>query len=383
MKYEFSQIYIDEAAKDDEITSRLLDSFPNISPVIIRNKDAFQEKLNRLPLNRGKCTLWITHFKGKFLKPCPGTAPSYRCCNYLVINETTNCPIDCSYCILQGYINNPAITVYTNYKKILDEMDELSRHNPDRILRVGTGELTDSLALDPLTGISEKLIRKTQALPNILLELKSKTDHIDHLIHLPSEKVVLSWSVNPEEIVQSEEHKSVNIRRRLAAAKKAGEKGFLIGLHFDPLLFFPGWEASYERLLLLIGEFINPSRVAWISLGSLRYPTPLKEIAQSRFPRSKIFSQEFISGTDGKARYPRLLRLQMYRTIFKLIRNVLGEVFVYFCMESEDMWKTVLGRTPASNNEVDWFFAQNLYQKFPELKLPEPRKSVYEKDIIL
>jgi len=383
MKYEFSEIYLDEAAKDDEITARLVDSFSKITPITIHDKDKFQEKLSRFSLTRGKRTLWITHFKGKFLKPCPGTAPSYRCCNYLVINETTNCPIDCSYCILQGYINNPAITVYTNYQKILDEMDELSQRNPDRILRVGTGELTDSLALDPLTGISEKLIRKTQALPNVLLELKSKTDHIDHLIHLPSDKVVLSWSVNPEEIVQSEEHKSVKIVKRLKAAQRAGKKGFLIGLHFDPLLYFPGWETAYERLLLLIGEFVDPSRVAWISLGSLRYPISLKEIAQSRFSRSKIFSQEFILGTDGKVRYPRPLRLQMYRTIFKLIRNALGDVFIYFCMESENIWQKVLGKSPSTNNEVDWFFAESLYRKFPHLKLPEPRKDVYEKDLVL
>jgi len=98
-----------------------------------------------------------------------------------VINETINCPIDCTYCILQGYINNPAITIYTNYQKIIEEIQTLSRLNRERILRIGTGELTDSLALDPITRLSEKLIPEVQKLPNILLELKSKTDHIDHL----------------------------------------------------------------------------------------------------------------------------------------------------------------------------------------------------------
>ncbi len=317
------------------------------------------------------------------MKPCPGTAKSYRCCNYLVINETINCPIDCTYCILQGYINNPAITIYTNYQKIIEEIQTLSRLNRERILRIGTGELTDSLALDPITRLSEKLIPEVQKLPNILLELKSKTDHIDHLFHLNPWKIVLSWSVNPKELVKSDEHKSSGIEKRLQAARKAGEHGFLIGLHFDPIIYLPGWKEHYLRLIDQISEKINPNRIAWISLGSLRYPPHLKEIAQERFPKTRIFSGEQIPGMDGKMRYLRPIRLQMYKTIYKALIDKLGDVFVYFCMESENLWREVFGKSPANNNEVDLYFAKNLHRKFPELNLPEPSVKTYQMPILI
>ena len=219
-KYRFDHIFVEKSAINDKLTKRVIQSYPGIEPKIISNKQKFQDYLSGLSISQGKKTLWLTRFKGKFLKPCPGTGESYRCCNYLVINETTNCPIDCTYCILQGYINNPAITIYTNYHKIFEEINLLSGLNPNRILRIGTGELTDSLALDPITGLSEFLINKIQQLPNVILELKTKTDSIDHLLDLNPKKVVLSWSINPEEIVIKEEFKSVSLLQRLKSIKK-------------------------------------------------------------------------------------------------------------------------------------------------------------------
>lgn len=381
MNYKFHHIYIHTAARNDEITQQVLQHYPDIPSTIIAEGDKNHTRLANLSLTEGKRTLLLTHFKGNFLKSCPGTAQSYRCCNYLVINETTNCPIDCSYCILQNYINNPAITVYTNIEKIYSELKNVSELNPERILRIGTGELTDSLALDPVTGISEKLVRHIQQLPNILLELKTKTDHIQHLFALDPQRIVLSWSVNPDRRVKSDEKLSAQLEKRLKAAKKAQQKGFLTGLHFDPIIFDQDWSQSYRELIEQIATYLDGSRIAWISLGSFRYPPPLKEIIRERFPQSDILAGEQISGLDGKMRYIKPLRTEMYHQIVQQLREKLGEVFIYFCMESEDLWKNVLSDSPSNNLEVDWLFATHLYKKFPELHLPKPRRATYHQPI--
>ena len=375
--YKFNHIFINEQVKEDEITRRVLDAYPAIKPNYLNDSKKINDILSSMSANQSKKTLWLTRFKGKFLKPCPGTTESYRCCNYLVINETTNCPIDCSYCILQDYINNPAITIYTNYSQILAEIRNLSEHNPHRILRIGTGELTDSLALDPVTGLSEELIREIQQLPNVLLELKTKTENVDHLLHLNPEKVVLSWSVNPEHLVKSEEHRSADILKRLESAQKAAQKGFLIGFHFDPIIYSLNWESDYLKLIERMSTYLSDKNIAWISLGALRYPTPLKHITRSRFPSSPIFFGEQITGKDGKTRYLRPLRQKMFEVIYNRLHSVWPKGFTYFCMESEDIWKAVTGRSPKNNLEVDWLFAEGLYQKFPNLRLPKPKKQIY------
>jgi spore photoproduct lyase len=381
MNYKFRHIYIHTTARNDKITQRILQHYPDTPITIFKDGDKNSTRLANLSLSEGKRTLLLTHFKGNFLKPCPGTAASYRCCNYLVINETTNCPIDCSYCILQTYINNPAITIYTNIAKINSELKTVSKLNPDRILRIGTGELTDSLALDPVTGISEKLIKQIRQLPNILLELKTKTDHIQHLLDLDPRCILLSWSVNPIKRVKSDEKQSTPLEKRLKAAQKAQQKGFLIGLHFDPILYDQDWSQSYRELIEQIAAYLDGSRIGWISLGSFRYPSPLKEIIRERFPRSDILAGEQISGLDGKMRYIKPVRFDMYRQIVRQLREKFGDVFIYFCMESEDIWKNILNESPKNNLEVDWLFANHLHKKFPELRFPKPKREIYHHPI--
>lgn len=359
----------------------MLKAYTNAKIHFLSKNQEVRDTLGSFSLTQGKRTLWLTHFKGDFIKPCPGTANAYRCCNYIVINQTTNCPLDCSYCILQGYISNPAITIYTNYHKINEEIKLLSLYNSERILRIGTGELTDSLALDPVISLSQKLIDTVQDTPNILLELKTKTNHIHHLLNLNPDKIVLSWSVNPESIILSEEHKSSAIQQRLDAANHAIRKGFLIGIHFDPIIYLNDWETTYSSLIQKIAESIDPKRIAWISLGSLRFPKALKEIYRYRFPKSRIFSGEQIKGLDGKLRYIRPIRLSLYSHIYHQLQKVLGDVFVYFCMESEDIWQKIIGKKPTSSLDIDWYFAKALFHKFPKLKLPEPRKIIYQKQI--
>ena len=381
MRFKFKQIYIDANAQHDDITSLIRSYYSRVPYEIINERDRFLEKTQQLSISEGKQILWLTHFKGKFLKPCPGTAESYRCCNYLVINESTNCPIDCTYCILQTYINNPVITVYTNVNSLLEEMNLLSRLNPERILRMGTGELTDSLALDPVTDLSAKIIKLLPELPNVILELKSKTDHINHLLDQSPERVVLSWSINPPNLVKTDEHKSSLLVNRLKAIKRAIDKGFFIGLHFDPIIYQSTERESYDHLIEQLAKYVTSSQVAWISLGSFRFPSPLKPVIQERFPESQILTGEQITGLDGKIRYIKPLRMAMYRAIVKALRQNLGDVFIYFCMESQDLWEKILGKSPQNNLEIDRAFAENLYRKFPHWKLPTPKSMTYQQPI--
>ncbi|UCF65575.1 MAG: hypothetical protein JSW33_07005 [bacterium] len=381
MKFKFNKIYIDSAASEDEITKNVLSEYADVPREFIQDVRRLSDTLTPLTISEGKKILWLTHFKGKFLKPCPGTAVSYLCCNYLVINEATNCPIDCTYCILQDYINNPVMTVYTNVDQIITELRSLSRVNPNRILRVGTGELTDSLALDPVTGLSKKLIYNLRFFPQILLELKTKTDHVDHLLNELPSRVVFSWSVNPQTFIKLDERKSSSLRRRLEAAKKAMDAGFLIGLHFDPIVYSAKGIDSYIQLIDFISTYLDENRVAWISLGSLRFPPSLKPVIQTRFPESKILTGESISGKDGKTRYIKPLRIRLYKEIVNSLRKKWDQVFVYFCMESRDIWEKVLHLRPEENLEVDWLFARSLYDRFPELQLPKPERPIYNQPI--
>jgi spore photoproduct lyase len=371
-------IYLDQNAARAPLTRRILKILRGIPVSTIKKKDAFLKEIGKTPLTSGKRNLWLTNFKGPFLKPCPATGTDYLCCRYRTLNAQTHCPLDCTYCILQNFLNVPLITIYVNLQNITREIDALIQSQPQRLFRMGTGELTDSLALDRLTGLNETLIRHTLE-RKMILEIKTKTAAIDHLPNIPKSNILVSWSLNPDAFIRTEEHKAASLEARLRAARKALKKGYRLGFHFDPLLMLPGWKEQYTGLLEKLTTAIPESEVMWISLGSLRYPPSLKKIIEGRFPTTKITTAEFVKGLDGKMRYFRPERVKLYRHIVSGIRKRWKDVFIYFCMENSTVWQDVLGDAPENNGHLDYLFHESIARRFPDLKLPAPDLSLYER----
>ncbi len=283
--------------------------------------------------------------EGKFFKPCPCT-PSHITCGYYFLNLATNCTVGCSYCILQGYLNNPLMTVYTNVEDMFQELSTLAA-NPDKFYRIGTGELTDSLLLDSITGFSSMLMDYFKDQKNCVLELKTKTTEIDNLLAykpVPS-NIIISWSLNPEELIQTDEPFGGIQEERLAAALKCVKAGYPIAFHFDPIIPLPGWEEKYRITLRKMFEAVPPEKIVWISLGILRYPGFMHALLKEKHPKSMIFSGEMFPGQDGKMRFFRPFRQEVYKKMLKWIHEFSPETWVYLCMESMDVWKAVYGES--------------------------------------
>ena len=300
-------------------------------------------------LQDGKRTLVLRRHRGAFLRHCPAGTAGLVCCNYLVVNLASNCPMDCSYCFLQDYLaDTPTLTAYTNVDAALGEVDAILRAHPDRRFRIGTGELSDSLALDPLTELSRQLVPFFAARRNALLELKTKTNCIDTLLALdPGGQVVVSWSVNAAAVVESDESGTATLPERPAAARRVQSGGYRVGFHFDPLVEFDGWEAGYAAAVEAIAAAVDPAGIAWISLGSLRLSPGLLQAVRRRPRPSRALAGELVMGADGKARVWRGLRLRMYRFMVARLRAALGAVPVYLCMEPPGVWERVMDEVPS------------------------------------
>jgi len=300
-------------------------------------------------LSQGKRLLFLCRNKGRFFKPCPGTR-EYLCCNYYVINIGMNCPMDCVYCILQAYLNNPWLSFFVNLDDMIAEIDGTLKSHKSSFFRIGTGEFTDSLALDSLTGLSEYLVNYMREQPNGILELKTKSVAIDNLKKLNhGNKTVISWSLNSPHIMTGEEIRTAGLEDRLQAARKCATWGYRLGFHFDPIIWHEDWEQGYKNTIKRLFEVVPKEHIVWISMGALRYLPVLKKIATNRFPGSKIFYNEFINGLDGKFRYFRDQRVEMYKVIVDELSKYISEkTCLYFCMESDVIWKEVLGFSPGS-----------------------------------
>lgn len=295
------------------------------------------------PVAAAKTHLLINRQKGEFVKPCPCT-PRYLGCNYYVINLDLNCPLDCSYCILQFYMEHPLITIPVNQEDLWRQLTAFLSANSDRRIRIGTGELGDSLALDHITHRSIELIEFFRDWPNAYLELKTKTTNIDNIMKTdPAGNIILAWSLNSESLALSEERGAPSIKERIRAAGRVAERGYRVAFHFDPIIYTDDWEKGYKEVIDELFRNIDAKAIAWISLGSLRFPPALKDVIKRRFPSSRIIYEEFIKGLDGKYRYFKPIRMGMYRKIVRWIRQKGGEdLRLYFCMESSEMWEKCL-----------------------------------------
>ncbi|MDR3630742.1 MAG: DNA photolyase [Desulfocapsaceae bacterium] len=305
------------------------------------------------PFSAGKRHLLLCRNRGQFFKPCPGTS-EYRCCSYHVLNIGMNCPMDCVYCILQAYLNRPWLSYFVNIDDMFTEMEMVLKSDPKKVYRIGTGEFTDSLALDRLTGLSPRLVDYVSGKKQIVLELKTKSACIDNLAGLShAGRVVVAWSLNAPAIMKKEELRTATLDQRLAAAKQCLEWGYKLAFHFDPIIEHPGWRQGYEETIDLLFKEIPADAIVWISMGALRYLPHLKKIGTDRFPGSRIFYQEFIEGLDGKARYFRAHRTGMYKVIYeRLKRQASAKTCIYFCMESDEIWREVMGFTPEEKGGI-------------------------------
>jgi len=219
--------------------------------------------------------------------------------------------------------------------------------------RVGTGEITDSLALEPLTGMVGALMPYFVEQPNVLLELKTKSDCVDSLLDFdPKGRIVVAWSMNPQRVIDWDEADTASFNERLNAARRCQAAGYRLGFHFDPMIEYPGWEKDYPAMIEELFATIDWQRLSWLSLGVLRTTPGLKRAMRERFPRTQLLTGEQVLCPDGKLRYFQPLRVEMYRKMVGWIRRAAPTVKIYLCMESKEVWQQVFGYAPACEKEL-------------------------------
>ncbi|MDP2643665.1 MAG: DNA photolyase [Desulfobacterales bacterium] len=340
-----SKIYIDHQVSDaPEVISIL--SRLNLPAEIVRKSDEVFGLISASadPVQEGKTVLYLTRNKGPFIRKCPGTR-HYRCCDYKILHVGTFCSMDCAYCILQTYFHPPVLQYFVNKKDLQNEINVLFSEN--KIQRIGTGEFTDSLIWEKLIDLSGFLVPAFAGQDTAVLELKTKTTHIDGLEKLVhNRKTIIAWSLNTPEIIATEERGTTSLAERLQAAAKCASWGYPLAFHFDPLILYDGCENEYRQVVEQLFTQVSGDQIAWISLGTFRFIPGLKPIVQRRFPKSKIVYGEFVTGLDNKMRYFKPLRIRLYQMMASWIKAFAPDVLIYFCMEDDEVWERALGFVP-------------------------------------
>ena len=360
MLFEPDRIYIDESVIDSHFTRNILAKFPNAEQIFL-NPSNKEQPYQDVTLSTGKKYLYLKAYQGAPIKLCPGFSKDLLCCNYYVIDLVENCPLECTYCILQAFLNRPIIVLHINVEDIIDRLKTEIDSSPEQIFRIGTGEHSDSLAMDHIFNINPYLVERFAQFKNAYLELKTKTDMIEPLKGLNhGGKTIIGWSLNPPEIIKSQEFKTADLDQRLKAASNMADEGYKIAFHFDPIIYYPDWKSGYKQTIEAMFDAVESKQIAWISLGTLRYIPSLKKIAEERFPNISIFSNEFIPAADGKMRYLKIIRQELIQQMSNWISVLSPKTPLYICMEKQSIWNKTMPLVPTSPEALDIYLQSNL-----------------------
>jgi len=283
------------------------------------------------------------------LGSCPVASPKTRCCNLLTLDAVESCGFDCSYCSIQSFYNENKIGFDKNFASKLKNL----KLDPDKTYHIGTGQSSDSLMWGNKHGILEALFKFAKKNPNVILELKTKSDNISYLLENEVPKNILcTWSINTPTIIKNEENLSASLEQRVQSARKLADKGVLVGFHFHPIVVYENYLEEYKQTVKILTEKFKPEEVVLVSLGTLTFIKPVIKKLRSRDFKSKILQMP-MENASGKQSYPLDIKEEMFKGVYQAFSPWHNKVYFYMCMEDESLWKKVFGYEYAHNDEME------------------------------
>jgi spore photoproduct lyase len=339
----FEIIYIEKQLLDHPRVLDILKKYPNSEiKEIDKVEDVFGRVKKPYLQKRTNLNLFLGEKKGQLVKLAP---PAYGLSGepHYYFVHAYNCIYECNYCYLQGYFHSPDIVLYLNHEEIALEIKKVAADyralNPEQTVWFHAGEYSDSLALTSLSGELNHYFNLFKELPYCNLELRTKSVNIKELLkEEPLHNIVTSFSLSPAHRIKNNDLKTPPLKSRLEAIRELNEKGFPIGIHFDPIIYDDQFIETYEELADQLLENIPADKIRYISLGVVRFTKEVFQKVQKHYPDSDLLAQEFVRSFDNKIRYNRPMRLWMLAKIKQhFIDRGVSADRIYLCMEDTEL----------------------------------------------
>ncbi len=280
---------------------------------------------------------------------CPVASEKTVCCNLRTIDAVQGCGLGCSYCSIQTFYEDGAIGIEIN---LADKLGKIEL-DPSQNYHIGSGQSSDSLAMGNKNGILDAQLDFARNNPNIILEFKTKTKNIDHFlsVDLPP-NVFVCWSLNPQTIIDHEEHFTTSLQQRIDAAHRLAERGVIIGFHFHPIIYYDSFEKDYTAIVQTILSKFSSHEIGMISFGTLTFIKPAVKSLRTLGISSKVL-QIPMEDAAGKFSYSMDIKEKLFGTVWNAFSSWHNKVFFYFCMEDKQLWESVMGKCYNSNDEFE------------------------------
>ncbi len=203
-----------------------------------------------------------------------------------------------------------------------------------------------------------------QKYPDWILEFKTKSKKVEQFVDLKGSKnIIVSWSVNPQNIISSEEHGTASLIERITAAEKCRDQGYRLAFHMDPMIWHPEWQKNYSELIEMLLNKFTEEDIHVISIGALRFQPEQRLMMKQRFGMQSLVNQaEMFPSDNGKYRYDANIRSQMFQFAYKKIKELNPNMNVFLCMETPESWINSFEKMPQQVPGL-----RSIFKPLPEL----------------
>ena len=330
-------IYIEEEVRRHPRTESICGRFPNATRVVCeRYGEVFNPRAQSFRLQKRSPALILARKHDHHVQATPDGYGIGGADNYY-FSHMLNCLYDCRYCFLQGMFRSAHYVVFVNYEDFGEAIDRRIQKSGSRQSFFFSGYDCDSLAFDGVTGFADFALDFFAERPQAWLELRTKSTRIEALLRRPPlENCVVAYSFTPEEVSLALEHKVPSFERRLRAAKKLQDRGWKLGLRFDPLIDQEGFEDQYRRLFDRVFAALAPEKLHSVSLGAFRLPRGFFREMVKLYPEERLFASP-LEDRDGIVSYKTERRREMFEFCRRqLLRRVPQEAF-FPCLSGADL----------------------------------------------
>jgi spore photoproduct lyase len=174
------------------------------------------------------------------------------------------------------------------------------------------------------------------------LTLLTKSAYVDRLLDLDHRRhSILSWSVNPPEVSTIFEENVPGIDERLDAMRRVAERGYPVRAIMMPVIPIDGWQDIYDSFTKRLLETVPIHR---LTLGGICIYRNAQDLMERKMgPRNAVSTHidraSFKAG-DGRVRYPRSLRHEVYSLIIRSARRLRPDIGIALCLEERALWES-------------------------------------------
>jgi spore photoproduct lyase len=216
----------------------------------------------------------------------------------------------CEYCYLNTQFGKkPYIRVYVNIEDILDQTAKyIEKRKPETTVFEGAAT-SDPVPVEPYTGSLASTIRFFARQQYGLFRFVTKYTDIESLLNIDhQQKTTIRFSINANQVIETYEHYTPPLIKRLEAANKAAQAGYPLGFIVGPVILFDGWQEEYlqmfEHLRTLLSGY---QRKFTFEIISHRFTARAKNVITEVFPDTTLPMDEaerkFKYGQFGYGKY--------------------------------------------------------------------------------